>query len=216
MRCSCTDHTRLPLSGLAWLAPKGRRIRTPFGTPELHRACSDHRDECCGPPLGGAPCWFNSMGHGSAGVCTALARLSASLAMGHAVLATLGGAALAGLGAQGADGQHVLTASGHGCGSKPADVGTFQIQRNAARHGLWVGLQEAGRGALQAGCGAVVACVQACVMGGVGQGVGQGVGHGAFHLQHNLCCQSLAAWAPVGCASTHAGLVGQAIGANSL
>ncbi len=40
---------------------------------------ADHRQ-----PVGGAWCWLNSMGHGSAGVCTALARLGASLAVVHA------------------------------------------------------------------------------------------------------------------------------------
>jgi hypothetical protein len=95
------------------------------------------------------------MGHGGARVCTALACFGASLAVGHVVLATLRGAAPARVGAQRTDGQHVFTASGHGGGCKPAEVGTFQIQRDAVRHGFGVGLLE------PRSMGAVWLCVSA-------------------------------------------------------
>ena len=105
-----------------------------------------------------------SVSHCDAGVFTALARLCATLAVVHAVLAALRCAAAARLRTESADGLHVFTAPGDRRSGKPANIGAFQIQSNTARHGLGVGLPDAGRRALQACGSAFVTCAQACFL----------------------------------------------------
>ena len=105
-----------------------------------------------------------SVRHRQAGLGTALARLSTTLAVIHAVLAALCIAATASVRAERADGLHVFTASGHRRSGESADVGAFQIQSDAARHGFWVSLRQTGHRALQACRSAFVACAKACFL----------------------------------------------------
>lgn len=157
--------------------------------------------EVC-PPRGGATCgaiggYGCSVRHCKAGLCTALARFGASLAVVHAVLAALGRAASTCDRAERADGLPVCTAPGDGSSAKPADVGALQIQRNAPRHGFRVGLLEARRRALEAGRCALVACSQACILDLAGHG-------NSLKFPHVSCCTSLAASERSGCASAYA------------
>ena len=101
-----------------------------------------------------------SVRHGEAGVGTTLASFGAALAVIHVVRAALCRAAAACLRAQRADFFHVFATSGYRGHGKLADVGTFQIQGDAASHRFGVGLLEAGGGALQTGQCAVVARAQ--------------------------------------------------------
>ena len=105
-----------------------------------------------------------SVRHREAGLCTALARLGTTLAVIHAVLAALCSAAMARFRAERADGLHVFTAPGHRRSGEPADVGAFEIQSDAARHGFRVSLRQACRRALQACRSAFVACAKACFL----------------------------------------------------
>ena len=111
------------------------------------------------------------MSHCQAGLCTALARLGAMLAVIHVVFAAFRCAAEARGGAKCANGLHVFAAPGHRRNGKPANVGAFQVQRDTAHHGFRVGLLKAGACALQACHSAFVACKQACVFDLVGHGV---------------------------------------------
>lgn len=95
-----------------------------------------------------------------------------------------------------ADGLHVLTAPGHRRSGKPANIGAFQIQSDTARHGFWVGLLEARRGALQARSNAFAKCAQACILDLVGHG-------NSSKLLHGLCRSSVAARGISDCSSSH-------------
>jgi hypothetical protein len=79
----------------------------------------------------------------------------------HVVLAALGRATAACLGAQRTDGVHVFAASGHRGSGELADVGTLEIQGDATRHRFRIGYLQAGSCTLQACHGAFVACAQA-------------------------------------------------------
>jgi len=102
--------------------------------------------------------------HGLAGFGAALAGLCAAPAVLHGVAAAFRATAFASVPAKSAYRLHLLTAPGDGRGGKAADVGAFQIQRDAARHRLGIRLLQAGCSTLQTCCSALIARLQTCFM----------------------------------------------------
>ena len=100
-------------------------------------------------------------GHLAALFCATPARLSTLLAMVRLVLGAFVAAKLANIRAELADLLGAFAAARHVCGGEPADRGAVDIERDAARHHLHVGLLKTSRGAVVAGIGARVACVDA-------------------------------------------------------
>ena len=100
-------------------------------------------------------------GHLAALFCATPARLSTLLAMVRLVLGAFVAAKLANIRAELADLLGAFAAARHVRGGEPADCGAVDVERDAARHHLHVGLLKTSRGAVVAGIGAGVACVDA-------------------------------------------------------
>ena len=83
------------------------------------------------------------------------------LAVFHLMFCAFGTTGFAGCGSEGADRLDVFPAPGDGRSREAANIGTFQIQRNAPDHRFWIYLLEAGGRALQAGHRAFIARTKA-------------------------------------------------------
>lgn len=112
-------------------------------TSRIIRSC---RSSCC---------------HGPAGDSAELAGLCAMFAVAHLILCAFGTAGLAGCGAKGAYCLDVFPAPADGRRGEAANVGTFQIQRDAPDHSLWVCLLQAGGCTLEASRSALIARTEA-------------------------------------------------------
>ena len=95
--------------------------------------------------------------HAGTSAGTALAGFGAALAMRHCVLGALSGASLAHLCAKRAHRLHVVVAARDRRRGKPAHIGTFHVQCDAANHCFGVVLLQTGASALKAGSGTFVA-----------------------------------------------------------
>lgn len=113
---------------------------------------------------GGGAIPFDDSGrarHGPAGIRAAAARLRALLAVIHPVLPAFVAACLADVGALPAQRHGKCAAARHVRRGKPANLGTVDIQGNAARHHLDVVLGQAGGRAVVARGGAGVTGINA-------------------------------------------------------
>lgn len=79
----------------------------------------------------------------------------------HLMFCAFGTTGLAGCGAKGAYCLDVFTAPADGRRGEAANVGTFQIQRDASGHSLWVCLLQAGGCTLEASRRAFIARTEA-------------------------------------------------------